>query len=216
MKATNILPENYRLSDTLDIMHETRAVMILNVAGLVLLAGSGWVLVQLLVYLRPAEAAQALSLVVNSIPDILKVIAWLIIIMVAVVVFHEGLHGSFFWLFTRERPKFAVKTVYAYAAAPGFYLPRPQYLLTGLAPFIFLTLAGLVLLALAPMWALQPILLFMVLNIGGSVGDLMVAVWLMKKSKNLLARDQGDLIQLYTPRDETATRSNLLRSDLFE
>ena len=73
--------------------------------------------------------------------------------MLVMIVLHEGLHGLFFWLFTREKPKFAFKGFYAYAAMPDWYLPKKEYLITALAPLVGITLLGVLGLALLPGWA---------------------------------------------------------------
>jgi len=49
---------------------------------------------------------------------------------------------AFFWVFTRSRPVFGLRGWYAFAAAPGWFLTRGQYLVTILAPFLILSVLG--------------------------------------------------------------------------
>jgi hypothetical protein len=60
-----------------------------------------------------------------------------------------------------RKPKFAFKVWYAYATAPGWYLPRNQYAVVAIAPLVVLSLLGIILfLAFVPAGLLTPVLLF--------------------------------------------------------
>ncbi len=113
------------------------------------------------------------------------------------VFLHEAVHGLFFWLFTREWPLFGLKRSYAYAAAPAWYLPRGPMLVTGLAPLLLLTVAGLLLMLFLPVGWLPALLLVITLNAAGAVGDLVTAVLLLREPATVLANDQGDVMRLY-------------------
>lgn len=129
----------------------------------------------------------------------LTVVAILIGTLIFMVLIHEGIHGFFFWLFTHSIPKFAFKGTYAYAAAPGWYFSRKQYFITALSPFLLISLAGLMfMLFFPPAWFI-PLLLVMVFNAGGAVGDLWVAIWLLTQPSGCLAHDSGDATTLYIP-----------------
>jgi hypothetical protein len=115
------------------------------------------------------------------------------------LVLHEALHGVCFWVFTGSRPKFAFKGYYAYASIPGWYLPKVPYLVSALMPFLFITVAGLIFLSIVPATWFIPLLIIMVANAAGSVGDLVVAVWLLGRRKGVLAQDRGDAVTLFEP-----------------
>jgi hypothetical protein len=102
--------------------------------------------------------------------------------------------------FTRTRPVFAFRGYYAYAAAPGWYFPRRQYILVSLAPLVLLSLLGLVALVFVPAGWFLPVILFMSFNGGGAVGDLAVFFWLLRQPSTCLAYDVGDAVTLYLPR----------------
>jgi hypothetical protein len=113
------------------------------------------------------------------------------------VVLHEAMHGVFFWLFTRERPQFGIGWGYAYAHAPGWYFPRWSYALIGLAPLIFLTLIGFALLPnVNPFWVF-PLLLGMLINASGAVGDLWIVLKVVTEKGELLVEDTGDGFKIY-------------------
>jgi len=75
----------------------------------------------------------------------------ILLALVAVLLLHELVHGAFFWLITRSRPRFGLQITYAYAAAPDCYIPRNPYLVVGLSPLVLITLAGIVMLPLIPL-----------------------------------------------------------------
>ena len=67
-----------------------------------------------------------------------------------VFVLHEAVHGLFFWLYTRDRPRFGFKGWYLYASAPGWYLSRNRFLVVGLSPLVTMTAAALGLAMVVP------------------------------------------------------------------
>lgn len=123
----------------------------------------------------------------------------LLVMLVIMLILHEAIHGIFFWVFCRARPKFAFKGLYAYAGMPGWYIPRSKYLVTALAPFLLITLVGVLLLGLLPSTWFVPLLGVLVSNAAGSVGDLVVVVWLIFQPRGSMAQDRGDAVTLFKP-----------------
>jgi predicted metal-dependent HD superfamily phosphohydrolase len=123
---------------------------------------------------------------------------YLIVGLLAVLILHELLHGLFFWIYTRERPQFGFRLVYAYASAPEWYIPRNQFIVTGLAPFVGLTLAGLIALPLVPDGLVAELLALMSFNAAASVGDLIMVGWLLSEPATAMVRDVGTQITTYT------------------
>jgi hypothetical protein len=199
MRATHTLPENYQVAGSFSAK-KGGVLWLLNLAGLVLLGFFGWFFVQMLYWVRPSSARAGLSLVASGIGGLLVLLLSFVFSIGAMIVLHEGVHGLFFWLFTRARPSFAFKGAYAYAALPGWYLPRNQYFITSLAPFVLISVAGMGLLAICPPSWFVLVLSVMVLNASGAVGDLWVAIWLLRQPVECLAQDEGDAMTLYLPR----------------
>ena len=120
--------------------------------------------------------------------------------LIFAVTLHEAAHGAFFWVFTRERPAFGLEPPFAaYAAAPDWYLPRRQHLVVGLAPFTLITLVGLALLPVVPAFVVPVLLLIMVTNAAGSIGDSVMVVWLLTQPRDILVQDTGAAINIYRP-----------------
>lgn len=199
---TTQLPEGYVEKGCLDLAKNMTAMLLMNLLGLVLAIGCGWGFLAFLVNARPALFRRDFSISVDSGVQFLAILAMLAFVTVAVIVLHEGVHGFFFHLFTGHRPKFGIGPGYAYAAAPGWYIPRNQYLVVALAPFLLLSLLGLILLTWLPPAGIPGLLLFLVLNDGGAAGDLAVAAWLLTQPASCLAQDTGQAIVLYRTNSE--------------
>jgi hypothetical protein len=120
-----------------------------------------------------------------------------IALLALMVALHEGIHGLLFWRFTGARPTFGFKGLYAYAAAPDWYLPRNQHIVVALAPLLLITLGGLVLLAVLPEVALLPSIVFVALNAGGAVGDIVAVFWLLRADASALVQDTGDAVTVF-------------------
>lgn len=191
MKPVRDLDASYVATGTLDVRN-IKVALGLNLVGLVLLLVFGWLFLQAAALIRP-DISEPRLLDLTSALDPLAIIIGLVVMLIV----HELIHGLFFWLFTGARPKFGFHLVYAYAAAPGWYLPRNQFLVIGLAPFLVITTAGLVLLALTPFSTVPLLLFILVMNGAGSVGDLVVTGWLLAQPATARAHDSGATITLY-------------------
>jgi hypothetical protein len=197
MKPVQELPQSYQSIGTLDLSKDRKAAIAINLAGIVLLFLFGWLFNRALLLLRGDVARNVLSFEFGSLLDLGVFILVALGTMGLMIVVHEAIHGVFFWLFTRSRPVFAYKIWYAYATAPGWYLPRGQYLIVALAPLVIISLVGLGLMAVLPLSWLAPLLFLLIMNAAGAVGDLAVAGWLILQKPGVYAADRGDAVTLY-------------------
>lgn len=158
----------------------------------------GWAFFRLALAWRPAATLAALERFSPSGALLLFIAATAVMLPL-----HEGLHGLCFWAFTRARPVFALHWGYACAAAPGWYLPRNQHLVVGLAPLVGITGVGVGLLP----WLPQAALLFwwwvLTLNAGGAVGDLLMGGWEVRYPSQARVEDRGDAIEIWVPLSPT-------------
>lgn len=212
MQATKTLPEGYQAYATIALAKNKRLFLFLNLVGLVLFFGFGWLFVQIALLLRPdvAPLLHVFDITSSGSFFLTLPIVWIPGALVAfflVPALHEAAHGVFFWLFTGERPRFAYKVLYAYAAAPDWYLSRGPYLLVGLAPLVLLSLLGVALLPLLPLPLLPGLIACLELNAVGAVGDIAMICWLLFQPASLLARDSGDAVTLYRAGRVTAPQA---------
>jgi len=199
MPATLHLPEGYRSIGTLDLTKNLRLLVYMNIAGAVLLVGFYYLFIRAAMWMRPEAASQGLTSSFQGLGGVLVILLAVVIIYAAVIVLHEGTHGLFLAWFTHTRPAFAFRGYYAYAAAPGWYFPRNQYMLVSLAPLVLLSLLGLAVLTFVPAGWFLSVISFMAFNASGAVGDLAVFFWLLRQPSTCLAYDVGDAVTLYLP-----------------
>jgi hypothetical protein len=197
-QATQTVPEGYRLHGTLNLAKSPRLFLLLNLLGVPVLVIAAAGFMALARVLRPAATTALLDEIAAGFNPVRGLLGLLAVLLVMVLV-HEAIHGFFFWWFTRARPAFGVGAGYAYASAPGWYLPRNQYLVVGLAPLVVISLVGIGLVAVGPAAWLPALLAVMVSNASGAVGDMAVVVWLLTLPRETLASDDGDAVSVYVP-----------------
>lgn len=197
MKATQDIPTNYQPSGKFDLKN-MKQVILMNVAGFVLLVLSIMFFTWLLSQIRP-ESGNLFSFEVSSLSMILVSFVKIIITILFVLLLHEGFHAFFFWFFSKQKPIIGFKSFYAYASMPGWYFPRNQYLVIGIAPLVFITIIGIIMFAIMPESILNLVLVAVIINTSGAVGDIFVVVWLLTKPPATYALDEIDTIEFFTP-----------------
>ncbi len=194
LRATNIKPDNATLIYSLNLFKNKRTSWALNSAALFLLIPFG---ILFSLYVSQIHPGYTFELVITS-ANGLYVFLSLIGIAVGQLVLHELVHGAFFWLFSRSRPTFGFRGWYAFAGAPGWFFPRGQYLVITLAPFVILSVLGLILLAILPQGeALIAILFAVILNAASAVGDLWITFLILRERRAILIEDTGDGMNCY-------------------
>lgn len=199
-QAVQQLPEGYELKATWDLSEDRKAKVFLSLASLGLFI-LFWALFNgLLQVVRPDSNNLILGFTVNFTDPLSLFISVLVLIFVTIgmIFLHEAIHGLFFWLITREKPRFGFKVVYAFAGAPGWYITKQPYIIVGIAPLVVITLVGFLLLLFVPSGWILPLLLFMTMNASGASGDIYTVFWLLSKPDNILVNDSGDRVKIYS------------------
>lgn len=192
-------PVDYHQTGEFNIARDFKLLLFLNTIGIGLLILSLSALAWYATRMRPSNSLEIFSGNIDGLAGLIRWIGLLLGVVAVMIVLHEGLHGLFFWIFTGKRPVFAIRWSYAYAAAPGCFIPRGLYMVVGLAPLVILTTAGLALIPVVPISLLFFLVLFTALNLAGAVGDIWVVGWLLRKSPSTLVRDFGDQIEVFEP-----------------
>ena len=203
MIATNVRPENAALIFSINLLKNKRAFWILQIAGAVLFIVFGWFFVWYTIQIRSALFHAGFLEGIGAALGNASVVQFLMEMIGCTVVFilaHELVHGAFFWIYSGSRPRFGLRAGYAYAAAPGWFFPRQQYLVIALAPLILLSILGMILVAIVPAGALVSILVGMVANAAGAIGDLWIAFLAIRDCRKLFIEDFGDGMNFYATR----------------
>jgi hypothetical protein len=194
LRATTVRPDNATLVYSFNLNKNGRVFWALNGAGLIL-----FILFGMFFSWYGALFHPELTFSLGITPENgISVLLLMIGVIVGQMVLHELVHGAFFWFFTQSRPKFGFRIWYAYAAAPGWFLPRGQYLVVTLAPFVLLSVLGMLLLAIVSQAAtLITILFATVINATSAVGDLWIAFLIIRERRPIVVEDMGEGMDFY-------------------
>jgi hypothetical protein len=194
---TQTLPDGYALSSEIDLAKNKGLAILLNVIGFFLFFLTFILLVLFARWIRPGLLTGSLSLN-GDLRTVGKALG-LIVLVALNLALHELIHGFFFRVFTGSKPIYALHLAYAYAAAPGWFIPVRQYWIIGLAPLVLIDAAGLLLIFVAPASWLLTIVFLVTLNSGGAVGDLLIISHLFRASPAGLVQDAGDRVHFFEP-----------------
>jgi hypothetical protein len=199
MRATRDLPRSYQRQSTLDLSRNRALLITVNLLGTALFFGFGYAFVRLAIALRLAPRGEDLVLSISpmAFPTFLL---WGVVVLALTLVLHELIHAFFFWRFTKHWANFGFRGVYAFAAAPNWYIPRNQHLIITLAPLVVISAVGILLMLVVPLPLLPWLVLALVVNAAGAVGDLVTAVWLLRHPEQAYVNDYGDGMTIFAER----------------
>jgi hypothetical protein len=196
-KSTKYLPENYQHYKTLDL-HDFKSIFSINLLAIGFLIGTIFLFDNLIKLLRPEISFEPVKIQMTSASNIIQILG----VSIVVIIIHELIHGIFFWFYTNDRPIFAFKFLYAYAAAPEWHIPKANFIVIGLSPAIFITLLVILLIRIVPFSWIMNISMAGIINFAGSTGDFVVIVWILAHPKICLVRDSGDSFDVYDHPDQ--------------
>ena len=188
--STQTLPHGYTQTGEVNLKKDKRLAIVLNILAFFVFIVSFILLSIFGTALR--SGTMNISGSISAGPMII-----LLGLSVFTLIIHELIHGFFFWVFSRSRPVFALRPLYAYAGAPGWYFPKRQYAITALGPLVIIGALGLLLMLLAPVGWLLTIAFLVALNTGGAIGDIFVFFRLLKSSSTTFANDTGDVVTFF-------------------
>ncbi len=191
ISATKTLPDDYRQMDEINLSKNKGWAILLNVVGTILFILNLVLLGSFLGWARPELSTSASTAI-----DLFGIIGFLVSILLTVLV-HELIHGFFFWVFTRSKPVFALRLLYAYAAAPDWFIPARQYWIVGLAPLVFIGMIGLLFILVAPAGWIPTLAFLVAMNTAGAVGDVFIVAQLLRWSPGSFVKDTGDSVSFF-------------------
>jgi hypothetical protein len=145
-------------------------------------------------------AALRLGSIHLSVPDS----TWLLLLAyLGVLPIHEVIHGAAMRIFG-AKPKYGVmwKELMFYATSPGHAFSRNQFLAVTYAPFVLITVAVVVLLAvLHPSIWVWAIIAAGAGNAGGAIGDMWISTVVLKYPANAKIMDEKDGVRVFVPEE---------------
>ena len=188
--STQTLPAGYIQSGQIDLKKNMRLAILLNIGAFIIFIPMFYLLSGFIALVRPDITNFLVTITIGKVFGAIGLVVFVLIL-------HEIIHGLFFWIFSHDRPVFALRPLYAYAGAPTWFFPKRQYAITALGPLIIIGAVGLLLLLLAPISWMLMIVLLVALNTSGAIGDIFVFFRLSKCSPTSFANDTGEVVTFF-------------------
>lgn len=144
---------------------------------------------------------------------IIGLVALLAITFVTIII-HELVHGIAFATFGGS-PRYGLKVKYfvplAYATSPGDIFRRNAFIVISLAPLLVIDVVSLLMLTIFPQ---APWLIWVIaFNTSGAIGDIWIAVQLLRCPKSIRVEDREESIAIYAPLNVTRQELPFASSD---
>lgn len=192
MKSYSVLPEGYREILHIDLQKDKKLMLLVN----------GLAIVIMVAMLAAAVCFVPLTTFFDY-SDLTGMMVKLLVFCggsVAYIVFHEAVHGIAMRRFCDAKVNFGFTGMYAFASSEGYYC-RKHYLIIALAPIVVWGVVLGILNALVPVSWFYVVYLIQASNIGGAAGDLYVSWRMSKLSEDILVRDTGVAMTVYSRED---------------
>lgn len=191
MNAVWEVPPNYREICRIDMQNDKRLALLIN--GLCLLIG--------IILLVPLLFFQRLYLFLEETESLADYFVPLVVLLVSMIVYlflHEWVHGLCIRYFSGKKAHYGFTGLYAFAASEA-YFSKKSYIVIALAPIVVWGVVLTILLfCVADTW-FWVVYLVQVINISGAAGDLYVTFRLSKMPREILVRDSGVMMEIYSP-----------------
>ena len=183
MKATNILPEGYKEFYSVNLLKDKKTALIVNSISLAIAA----VMVVPMLFIVPITSLFSFE---DGVGSYTVRFAVLLVSLFAYIILHELVHGAAMKLCGTKKVKFGFTGLYAFAGSEDYYCKK-AYIFIALAPLV---LWGVVLGIILPLVSVEwfwVVYIIQILNLSGAAGDLIVTVKFSGFSKDILIRDYG-------------------------
>ena len=189
MQSVMSLPEGYREILHIDIQKNKKMALIVNglaVATMLVMFGVAMRIVPITTMFDPMDLmGMWLKLSVMGLGYAAYIIA------------HEAVHGIAMRYYSEAKVQFGFKGMYAFAASKAYYC-RNHYLVIGLAPIVIWGIVLGILNFLVPISWFYVVYFIQAGNISGAAGDLYVTWRMSKLPKDILIRDYGVSMTVYS------------------
>lgn len=190
MNAVEVLPDGYKEIYTIDLQKNKKMALTVNALAIVIAA----VLLVPMFFVVPITGLFSMG---NGFGNYLLKMCIFLVSMVAYLILHELVHGVAMKMCGTKKVKYGFTGMYAFAGSEDYYDKR-SYFFIALAPVV---LWGIVLAMLTPIvsagwfWVVYMI---QVINLSGAAGDLFVTVKFMRFPKDILVKDYGVGMMVYS------------------
>lgn len=190
MKAVPHLPEHYKEMLRIDLQKDKKLALIVNILAIVIAV----------VLAVPAHFVVPIFSLFNMESGFGNYLLRFVVLLLAIVLYmvlHELVHGAVMKLCGTKKVKYGFTGMYAFAGSDDYY-DKKAYLIIALSPVV---LWGILLAVwscfVSPEW-FWVIYLVQITNLSGAAGDLFVTVKFLKLPKDILVKDYGVSMVVYS------------------
>lgn len=194
MHVFSELPASYEKVEEIKLQGNKRLAVGINAAGSLLMV------ILLLIghfLLVPVWTAFEFEIGTTMMQAMMRPIA-MIVGSIAYIVLHELTHGAAMKYFGARSVRFGFTGLYAYAGSERDWFDKTSYLVVTLAPLVLWGVFFTAMLIFVPRTWFWVVYLWQIMNITGSVGDVYVAWRTGRMPADMLARDTGVEMALYS------------------
>ena len=183
MKAVDQVPEGYREIYSLDLQKDKKLSLLVN--GLSI--GIAALLTIPMNFVIPFLSMFSFE---GGVTAYWIRIASLFVLMALYIVLHEAIHGVAMKICGTKKVKYGFTGLYAFAGSEDYY-DRKSYIFIALAPVVLWGIVIAVINLLVPVEWFWVIYLIQIVNLSGAAGDLFVTVKFSRLPNDILIRDHG-------------------------
>ena len=190
MKSKQTLPVGYREIYSVDLQKDKKPAVLVNVLAIIIAV----------VLFLPANRYIPLTTLFNIGVSESLYFARLGVIVGGIIfymILHELVHGLAMKIFGTKRVKYGFTGMYAYAGSDDYY-DKKSYIIIALAPIVVWGIVLAIINVLVPYEWFWVVYLIQLINLSGAAGDLFVTVRFSKMPKDILVRDYGVGMTVYS------------------
>lgn len=190
MKALNTLPEGYKEIFAVNLQKDKKVNILVNVLCLLIFLAFAVPMhfhISVMTFFDMSDGFSA------------YIIRALIMfaLMLVYIVLHELTHGVAMKLFGTKKVKYGFKGAFAYTGSEDYY-GKKSYIIIALAPIVVWGIIIAVINAIMPVKWFWTVYVIQLLNLSGAAGDLYVTVKFLKFPKDILVKDSGVGMTVYS------------------
>ena len=190
MKSKQTLPVGYREIYSVDLQKDKKPAVLVNVLAIIIAV----------VLFLPANRYIPLTTLFNIGVSESLYFARLGVIVGGIIfymILHELVHGLAMKIFGTKKVKYGFTGMYAYAGSDDYY-DKKSYIIIALAPIVVWGIVLAIINVLVPYEWFWVVYLIQLINLSGAAGDLFITVRFSKMPKDILVRDYGVGMTVYS------------------
>ncbi|MBQ6934001.1 MAG: DUF3267 domain-containing protein [Clostridia bacterium] len=190
MKAVKILPESYKEMYSVDLQKDKKKALLVNAIAVI-------IAILMAVPMNSFVPISSLFSMEDGFGSYFLRFFVLIVLIVAYMVIHELIHGVAMKICGTQKIKYGYTGMYAFAGSDDYY-GKGAYIFIALAPVVLLGIALAAVIPFVPDEWFWVVYFIQITNISGAAGDLFVTVKFAGFPKDILVKDYGVSMVVYS------------------